>query len=236
MSEFVTVSEKETHLLLSMDDGKANALGFEMFAALNRGLDQAAAAGKVVVIAGRPGKFSAGFDLSVMGQGGEATLKLLREGAGMARRLMAFETPVILAVSGHALAMGALTCLSADYRIGIKGNYKLGLNEAAIGMTLPWFGIELARDRLAKPHFGQAVGLARIYDPDTAVEAGFLDEAVEEEQLMPRVETMVAAVAALDMPSHRNCKLRVREEFFARYDEAVTRDFDGRGVAEAVKK
>ena len=234
MTELVTVSEQETHVLLSMDDGKANALGFEMFAGLNRGLDQAAAAGKVVVIAGRPGKFSAGFDLSVMGQGGEQMMTLLREGADLARRLMAFDTPVILAVSGHALAMGALTCLSADYRIGIKGAYKLGLNEAAIGMTLPWFGIELARDRLAKPHFGQAIGLARIYDPEGAVEAGFLDEAVDEEQLMPRAEAMAAAAAALDMPSHRNSKLRVREEFFARYDEAIARDFDRGGVAGAL--
>jgi enoyl-CoA hydratase len=234
MTELVTVSEQETHVLLAMDDGKANALGFDMFAALNSGLDQAAAAGKVVVIAGRPGKFSAGFDLSVMGQGGEATLKLLREGADMARRLMAFETPVILAVSGHALAMGALTCLSADYRIGMHGNYKLGLNEAAIGMTLPWFGIELARDRLAKPHFGQSVGLARIYDPLGAVEAGFLDEVVEEDRLMVRVEEMAAALSALDMPSHRNSKLRVREEFFARYDEALARDFDGGAVVSAV--
>ncbi len=234
MTELVSVSEQETHTLLSMDDGKANALGFDMFAALNSSLDQAAQAGKPVVIVGRPGKFSAGFDLSVMGQGGEATLKLLREGANMARRLMAFETPVILAVSGHALAMGALTCLSADYRIGIKGNYKIGLNEAAIGMTLPWFGIELARDRLTRPHFSQAVGLARIYDAEGAVEAGFLDEAVEEDKLMARAEEMAAAVAALDMPSHRNSKLRVREEFFARYDEAIARDFDGGAVASAV--
>ena len=142
MTQLVEVVEQESHFLLKMDDGKANAMGFDMFEQLNAGLDLAAEAGKVVVIAGRPGKFSAGFDLAVMGEGGENTLKLLRQGAEFSARLMGFDTPVVLAVSGHALAMGALTCLSADYRIGIRGDFKLGLNEVAIGMTLPWFGVE----------------------------------------------------------------------------------------------
>ncbi len=226
MSDLVTYSEEEHYCLLQMDDGKANALSFDMFEALNAGLDRAAESGKVVIIAGRPGRFSAGFDLSVMGQGGEATLKLLREGAEIAGRLMAFETPVVLAVSGHALAMGALLCLSADYRIGISGDYKLGLNEVAIGMTLPWFGLELARARLALNHFNQAAGLARIYDPAGAVKAGFLDEAVAAEDLASRAAEMAQALSSLDMKAHRNTKGRAREEFFQRYKEALRRDFD----------
>jgi enoyl-CoA hydratase len=177
------------------------------------------------VIAGRPGKFSAGFDLSVMVQRNDDTMKLLRTGADMAARLMAFPTPVVLAVSGHALAMGAMLCLAADYRIGMRGNYKIGLNEASIGMTLPWFGVELARARLTTPHFSQSVGLARIYDADAAVVAGFLDEAVEDTELMPRATEMAQALSALDMEAYRGCKGRVREEFFGLYEEALRRDF-----------
>jgi enoyl-CoA hydratase len=226
MTTLVEFSEHESHCLLFMDDGKANALSFDMFEALNDGLDRSQAAGKVVVIGGRPGRFSAGFHLPTMAQGGEVTLKLLREGADLSARLMAFPTPVVLAVSGHALAMGALMCLSADYRIGVLGNYKIGLNEVAIGMTLPWFGVELARARLARTHFNQAVGLARIYDPQGAVEAGFLDEAVDEGSLQSRAEEMAQALAALDMKSHVKSKQRVREEFFALYEAALQKDFD----------
>lgn len=233
MTTLVNVSEHDSHVLLTMDDGKANALSFEMFAQLNAGLDTAAEAGKVVVIAGRPGRFSAGFDLSVMGQGSEATLKLLREGAETAGRLMAFATPVVLAVSGHALAMGALMCLSADYRVGIRGDFKIGLNEVAIGMTLPWFGVELARARLAREHFNPAVGLARIYGPEAAVAAGFLDEAVEADALESRAAEMARALSALDMQAHRNTKGRAREEFFRRYAEALGRDFDDGELAAA---
>lgn len=225
MTALVQTIEHDTHIRLNLDDGKANALSFAMFEQLNAGLDQAATTGKVVVIAGRPGRFSAGFDLSVMGQGGEEMVRLLREGADLACRLMAFETPVVLAVSGHALAMGALLCLSSDYRIGILGDFKIGLNEVAIGMTLPWFGVELARARLATEHFNAATGLARIYDPAGALEAGYLDEVVEPEALESRAVEMAQGFSSLDMAAHRNTKARAREEFFRRAEEALRRDF-----------
>lgn len=226
MTNPVEITEHETHVLLTMDDGKANAMSFAMFEGLNQGLDLAAQAEKVVIIAGRAGRFSAGFDLTVMAQGGDATLTLLREGADLAYRLMTFETPVILAVTGHALAMGALLCLAADYRIGAIGDFKIGLNEVAIGMTLPWFGVELARARLAPERFDQAVGLARIYDAPGAVAAGFLDEAVDADALDARTVEMAGALSALDMKAHRNTKARVREVFFQRFDAALQRDFE----------
>lgn len=234
MSELLTVEECPTHVLLRLDDGKANALSFAVFEALNAGLDRAAEAAKPVVIAGRPGKFSAGFDLTIMGAGGDPMFRLLRQGAELAIRLLSFDTPVVLAVSGHALAMGALLCLSADYRIGIAGPYKLGLNEVAIGMTLPWFGIELARSRLEETQLSQAVGLAKIYDPEGAVGAGYLDEVVSGDALESRVEETVAAFAALNMAAHRETKRRMRENLLERLQAALRRDFgEGLGIADA---
>lgn len=221
MSQLVIVTEEDLYTLVQMDDGKANALSFAMLEQLNAALDQAAQAGKVVILAGRPGKFSAGFDLSVMGQGGDAMIDLLRNGAGLSRRLLNFATPVILAVSGHALAMGALLLLSADYRIGVDGNYKLGLNEVAIGMTLPHFGVELARARLSKRHLNTAVGLAKIYEPAGAVAAGYLDEVVAEDQLLPRAKALAEQLSGLDMQAHKNTKARVRSELNAALDVAL---------------
>ncbi|MDA8961795.1 crotonase/enoyl-CoA hydratase family protein [Congregibacter sp.] len=231
MSELVTVSEEESYVLLSMDDGKANALSFAMFEALNAGLDTAEAAGKVVIIAGRPGKFSAGFDLSVMADGGDAMISLLRQGAELSQRLLSFDLPVVLAVSGHALAMGALLCLSADYRVGMKGNYKLGLNEVAIGMTLPWFGIELARARLEETQLNNAVGLAHIYDPEGAVSVGYLDEVVEDSQLLARAAELATGFATLNMPAHKGTKARIREPLMLRLEEALRRDFEAGDAA-----
>jgi len=224
MSTLVEFREQANYCLITMDDGKANALSFDMLAQLNSALDQAEQAGKVVVIGGRPGKFSAGFDLSVMGQGGDTMLDLLRAGAGVSRRLLSFATPVVLAVSGHALAMGALLLLSADYRIGARGNYKIGLNEVAIGMTLPYFGVELARARLASACVDKAVGLAQIYDADGAVAAGYLDEAVEEGDLLSRAISWAEQLAGLNMEAHKNTKNRVRAELNAALDSAVEKE------------
>ncbi len=225
MTALLELSEHDDHFLLTMDDGKANALSFALLDELDAGLDAAAATGKAVILAGRPGKFSAGFDLSTLGQGGEPALKLLRQGADLAGRLLAFDAPVVLAVSGHALAMGALLCLSADYRIGTEGDYKIGLNEVAIGMTLPWFGVELARARLARTQFHPAVALARIYDPAGAVEAGFLDEVVAADRLGARAGEMAATLSTLNMAAHRETKARVREDLAGRLEEALRRDF-----------
>lgn len=225
MPKLVSSTESDTHMRLTMDDGKANALSFAMFDDLNEALDQAAATGKVLVLAGRPGKFSAGFDLSVMAAGGEPMVRLLRQGADLSIRLLSFNTPVVLAITGHALAMGALLCLSADYRVGVRGEFKLGLNEVAIGMTLPWFGIELARARIEETQLSEAVGLARIYTPDDAVRAGYLDETVDEAALQPRVAALAGTCAALDMRAHRDTKARFREELFARLERALERDF-----------
>ena len=224
MTVLVECKHQDKYTLIQMDDGKANALGFEMLAQLESALDQAEEAGKVVILCGRPGKFSAGFDLSVMGSGGDDVLALLRSGANLSRRLLAFPAPVILAVSGHAIAMGGLLTLSADYRIGIHGTYKIGLNEVAIGMTLPYFGIELARERLAATHLASAVTLAKLYDSVAAVEAGFLDEVVSEEDLMAQAIATAEAFAALDKAAFKNTKARTREALLDRLAKAIEKE------------
>lgn len=225
MSDFVSIETSDTHALITMDDGKANALGFDMFEGLTSALDEAEKAEKVVLLAGRPDKFSAGFDLKVMGAGGSEMHRLLRTGAELSKRLLTFPTPVVLAVSGHALAMGALLCLSADYRVGMRGDFKLGLNEVAIGMTLPWFGIELARNRLEETRINAAVGLAQVYAPDEAVGVGYLDEVVESEALVERATALAAGFSTLNMDAHRATKARIREKFLKQLDQALERDF-----------
>ena len=221
MTVLVECRHQEKYTLIQMDDGKANALGFEMLEQLGAALDQAEEAGKVVVICGRPGKFSAGFDLSVMGQGGEGMVKLLRAGAELSQRLLAMPTPVVLAVSGHALAMGALLLLSADHRIGIHGTYKIGLNEVAIGMTMPYFGVELARARLVPSHLTAAVAMARVYDSVGAQEVGYLDEVVSEEDLLSHAVAVAEQLSALDMEAHRQTKARIRGSLMSALQEAI---------------
>jgi enoyl-CoA hydratase len=163
-----------------MDDGKANALNHEMIDALRDALRSAEGDSRALVLAGRPGRFSAGFDLSIMTAGPDAAMPLLQAGADLAIDLYLARVPVVLAVTGHALAMGAIVLMAADVRIGTEGAFKIGMNEVAIGMPVPRFATELARDRLAKTHFVPAIQHAQVYDPAGAVHAGYLDRVVAE--------------------------------------------------------
>ncbi len=161
--------------VLTLDDGKANALSHEVLQALDAGLDRATSEAKAVVIAGRPGMLSAGFDLSVMKSGPEAMQNLVTVGAGFLLRLYTFPKPVVVACTGHAMAAGALLLLATDFRIGVEGEFKIGLPEVSIGMPLPIFGVELAKTRLAAPFLERATAHAEVFDPKTAVQVGYLD-------------------------------------------------------------
>lgn len=171
----------ETHgevALLHFDDGKVNAVGHTFIDSINDGLDQAENEAKSVVILGMDGKFSAGFDLSEFKKGPEASKALLDRGAKMLLRLFSHPQPIVAGCTGHAIAAGAFILLACDTRIGLQGDFKIGLNETAIGMALPIFGLELAAARLSKRHLTSSVLQSRLYNPYEAVDAGFLDSTV----------------------------------------------------------
>jgi len=166
--------------VVRLDDGKANAVSHALIDQLHAALDRAEADASAVAILGREGRFSAGFDLSVMTQGADATRGLVRAGGELLMRLYVHPQPTVAAVTGHALAAGALLCLACDTRLGAAGApAKIGLNETAIGMGLPWYGVRLGEARLSVRHRQRAVLQAEIYDMAGAVDAGYLDEVIQ---------------------------------------------------------
>ena len=197
--------------VVRFDDGKANAISLASLAALNGALDRVEKEAKSVVLVGRPGRFSGGFDLKVMGGSDPQAIRdTVKGGAELALRLYDFPLPVVIACSGHAIAMGAVLLLAADTRIGMSGEFKIGLNEVAIRLTLPMFATLLASDRLSRRHLQRATLLAELYDPAGALDAGFLDRVVAPESL---VETAIAAAngyAPLDLQAHRGSKRNLR--------------------------
>jgi enoyl-CoA hydratase len=188
---------------VAIDNGKANALSPEVLAELDRCLTRAEDAGDDVgalLITGRPGIFSGGFDLEVMRSSPHAALQLVTEGGTLFTRLFGSPVPVVVACTGHAIAGGALLMMGADYRVGALGEFRIGLIETQIGMVLPRWAIELSRERLSPRHFQQATVAARIYDPTGAVDAGFLDAAVAADDCEGVARAEAERLAA--MPRH----------------------------------
>jgi len=183
--------------LLRLDDGKANAVSHELIEEFCAALDKAEAEASAVVIAGRPARFSAGFDLAKMTASPESARALVTEGCEMLVRLYMHPQPVVVACTGHALAAGALILLAADRRIGAAGDFKIGLNEVAIGLRLPIFAVELVRERLSKRHFTAATILGRVYAPADAVDVGYLDAVVEPDRVVESAVAEAEPLAAL---------------------------------------
>ncbi|HEY2998571.1 MAG TPA: crotonase/enoyl-CoA hydratase family protein [Acidimicrobiales bacterium] len=174
----VTTTIDDGVAVVRFDDGKANVLSFAAIDALAAALDRAEADAGAVCLVGREGRMCAGFDLSVMTGGPDAARDLVARGGDLLLRLYQHPQPVVVAVTGHALAAGALLVLACDVRIGADVPAKIGLNETSIGMPLPLFAVALAEDRLATTELTRATLGAEIYDPARAVAAGYLDRVV----------------------------------------------------------
>ena len=224
MAELVSYELEDGVATITIINGKANALNHEVFEGLNRALDQAEQDKAIVILTGQPGMFSGGYDLKEMQQGPKEAMALVRVGSMFARRLSAFPMPVIAACSGHAIAKGAFLMLSVDYRIGVEGSFKLGLNEVAIGMTMHHAGIEIARHRLAPAYFYRSVVNAEIYNPENAITAGFLDEAVAPEQLAERARAVAEQFKQLNLRAHQQTKVKAKADYLARLDACIEKD------------
>lgn len=172
-----TVEFHDDIALIRMDDGKANAFNFAMIDAVNAALDSAETKAKAIVLSGRAGRFSGGFDLVAFASlGMDGVYKLLDAGAELVHRLYGHPLPIVGACTGHAIAMGTFVLHACDTRVGAAGDYKIGANEAVTGMTLPVFAVALSRDRLSPRHVTRALLQGHIYDPVGALEAGYLDQ------------------------------------------------------------
>lgn len=196
---------------VTMDDGKANALSPTMLGALGDAFDRAEADGAAsVVLAGRSGRFSGGFDLGVLVAGGPEAEAMVIGGFRLAERLLAFPVPVVAACTGHAVAMGSFLLCAADLRVGAAGEFRIHANEVAIGITMPQPAIHLLRARLTPSAFDRAANLAEAFDPAAAVTAGFLDRLTEPDDVVRLAQDIAASYAGLDLHAHQQTKLRTR--------------------------
>ncbi len=221
MPELVTYRRADLVSTITMDDGKVNVFSIAMLRELHGAFDQAERDGTVVLLSGRPGCFSAGFDLGVFQGPPEDALVMLRLGATLAERILSFPSPVAVACTGHAFPAGAFLLMAADTRIGTDGPFKLGLNEVRIGLTLPWFAIVLARHRLSPAHFDHAAVTGTMFDPRTAREAGLLDAVVDAGEFHVAATAAADDLATLDRAAHAATKLRARRDVLAELRTAI---------------
>lgn len=175
MSKLVSVRFVDSVALVTIDDGKANVLTFEVIDGLWEALDAAEGRADAVVLAGRTGVFSGGLDLHVLRDGSDPAMVLIHKATDICLRLAELRCPVVAACTGHAVALGAVLLLCCDLRLGLAGDFRIGFNEVAIGIPVPELVVGLARARLSRRHLTLALNNARLYTPAEAIDVGFLD-------------------------------------------------------------
>lgn len=224
MSDLVTYDVTDGVARISMDDGKANVMSVRMQAAINAALDRALADKAVVVLTGRAGMFSGGFDLNVFKTNPQESVQMLEGGARLALRLLSHPHPVLAACTGHAVAMGCFLLLCADYRIGVDAGARIHAIEVQIGMTLPNFALEVCRQRLSPAHFSLACTTAWPYAPKQALEAGFLDEIVPAAELAAKAQERAVYLSKLHQDAFTATKRKLKAPAVATLEAAIKTD------------
>jgi enoyl-CoA hydratase len=224
MSELIGYDLEDGIATVTLSNGKVNAVSPDVVSGLHGALDRSEADRAIVILTGTPGILSGGYDLKVMTASPQSAIDLVAAGSTLSRRMLAHPLPIIVACTGHAVAEGAFLLLSADYRVGVDGPFRIGLNEVQIGMTMHHVGIELARDRLRRSYFNRAVINAEMFAPAEAVTAGFLDAVVPAEELMPAARAMAERMKGLNPIAHANTKVKARRGLLETLDWAIEED------------
>ena len=219
---------------ISVDDGRANAFSPSLLVALSQELAEAEADAEVgaAVIAGNQKAFFAGFDLDVIGSGdSKAIAEMTTAGGAFIRQAYGASLPVVAASTGHSVAAGALLLCGCDYRVGVDGPVKIGLNEVAIALTLPKLALLIASERLSKRYLQVSVANAQIFDGSGAVDAGFLDEVTTPDQVVTRaIEVAQGFAEQLDAKAYAATVRNLRGGLLGEMDAAVASDRAAAGL------
>lgn len=214
MTERIRTTIEGDMACITLDDGKANAMSTPWFEELGAALDRVEREGaKALVLRGRERFFSGGLDLKLLPTLDPVGMRALTQAfARTMLRVFTFPVPTAAAITGHAMAGGAVLAFACDLRFAQAGAFRLQLNEVAIGIPLPSWMALIARHAVPPRWQVEALLHARSYAPDEALARGLVDgvaAAGEDPETLAR--TALAGLAGLSRPAYAESKRRLRE-------------------------
>ena len=220
--QIATLTTEGDVSIITLNDGKANVFSPEMSSTVSNLLDQVPGDKGSLVITGRTGIFSAGFDLKIISSGdADAVAAMVKAGFTLLARIYNFPRPVIAACSGHGVALGAFLLCCADYRLGAKGQFIVQANETRNNMSIPTPILEISKSRISKTHWYRAILNAEAYPVEKAIEPGYLDEVTEPDNLMIRAMEVANDLASLGHPHYKLTKDLDQKETLKRIHDAI---------------
>ena len=165
-----------------------NALNPELISTLKQAIERAPTHGATaLILSGSPGLFSAGLDIPALLQlDRDAMRAFWRDFFGLCTALARSPIPVAAAVTGHSPAGGAVLAIFCDYRVMARGEFRIGLNEVQVGLTVPDC-IQAALRRLVGPYRAERLLIhGAMLDADDALAAGMVDELTDVDHVVVR--------------------------------------------------
>jgi len=211
----ITYSIEDGIARFTMDDGKANAMNWEFFEQMGKNMDQAENDGaKALVITGRQGFFSGGLDLKLLptlspAEFGDFAIRF----AQTMLRVFSFPIPTIAAITGHAIAGGAMLSFACDRRFALDGSYRIQMNETLIGIDLPAWMFLIAGSAIPSRWRNEALLHSRAYNPNEALERGILDTVTQDaDGLAAQVKDSTTEMLNLNLSAYAGSKKNWRKE------------------------
>jgi enoyl-CoA hydratase len=221
-SKIATLTQKDDLSIITLDDGKANAFSSEMILTLNELLALVPRDKGALVIKGRDGIFSGGFDLKTLAAGDmQQIFKMVSLGYKLLLELFSFERPIVAAVSGHSIALGLFVTCCADYRIGKEGSFICQANEVRNNMDIPVQIMEIIKARVNKNYFYSAVYHSEAYSMEDSILVGYIDQVVSSETFTECVIEKAKDLASLPHPYYANSKKAAQHDIVEKIDRGI---------------
>jgi enoyl-CoA hydratase len=222
-ARLATLTSKDNISIITLDDGKANVFSPKMIQDVNECLDKVPTDSGAIIITGRQGMFSAGFDLKIISAGDmQATMDMSLSGFKLLSRIFSFPRPILAACSGHGIALGTFLLCCCDYRVGVKGDFMIGANEMRTNMVIPIPILELINHRVSSSHKYRAILGAEMYSIENGIGAGLIDEVVDAENLMETAMLKVKDLATMGHPSYTLTKELLIREPLKKINDAIS--------------
>lgn len=201
-----------------------NALDPGLVVALEQALAEAATDARGIVLSGQPGMFSAGLDMkALMALDRDAMAAFWMDFHALLKRLATSSVPIVAALTGHSPAGGAVMAIFCDARVAAAGEFKIGLNEVQVGMTLPPI-IHTGLVRLVGPRQAERLGVGGLLlGPDEAAAIGLVDEVVPIDQVVARAVERCTAYTRLPPKAMTETRVLCRADLAAAFERVADR-------------
>ncbi|MAE93470.1 MAG: hypothetical protein CL910_02290 [Deltaproteobacteria bacterium] len=214
--------------VLRLSHPPANAIDLEFALAFEAAFAEAMAGDpQALVLTGTGEFFSAGLNLkTVPGYSPEDQRGMLKVINRLLGALYGCPVPVVGAINGHAVAAGFILALNADYRVGPRGDFQVGLTEARVGIPFPAASMIILQAELTPQQVRFTTLQARNFGPDEALERGVFDELRPAGEVRGRALEIARDMASIPSDAYRRIKYQVREGALARIAEINATDAD----------